>query len=52
MLEFCNGVHWDAEMSLTIDASWEKFEVISPLTSKSGIAGILLLLKKRFIIFI
>ena len=40
MVEFCNAVHWDPKDLLKIDALWEKFEVISPLTSKGGMAGI------------
>ena len=49
MLEFCSGVHWDAKDLLKIDAFWEKFDIISPLTSKGGMTGIFLLLKKQFI---
>ena len=45
LLEFCNRIHWEAKNLLKIDAFWEKFEIISPLTSKGGMAGIFLVLE-------
>ena len=50
MPEFCNGVHWDAKHLLKTDAFWEKFEIVSPLTSKGGMAGIFLLLKSDLLL--